>query len=517
MSDAAPEEFDALYARIREAYLSLGCPAEFLGRQAVPPRDAQDLVRAVRAARPRTIVEVGTFVGVSTMVLAASAGPGAVVHTVDPDPALDDQWASMRSGGAGSALAAYRTVQGVAAEAARRLGLAERIRFIRGGFSLPDTYASAEGAAAGAAAPAANPAAGAGVAGRTLLQQLGTVDLFFIDGLHYEFAALADMELAGRHLAPEGVMLLHDTTGMWGSNVRRAALRFVAANPGFHLEYPPLKDLYSTVGRLVRTSTAGATAPDAPAASVLDHADIAARAAAEAWRERAPGPLLRLGAAHPALESALARVAGVECRPVPLAGGPASPRAALLLVAAPECMGPVEPEAIARRCAELADAVVLAATPPGERGAALPWSAPRRRWVEAFASQGFSASERLSVAIEPLVGGGGAAAVALPESTALSTLLLCERRGAGPIPLSAAALDAHDRVEDLAIQAIRAGLCLQETQRAAESLQEWRGKDAARMADLDRQIAGLKEWVADLKGRSRLKQVLVRLVHVLPG
>ena len=53
----------------------------------IPAEEALVLAQLVRAARCRSIVEIGTSYGFSTLHLAAAAaGHGGIVHTIDRDP-----------------------------------------------------------------------------------------------------------------------------------------------------------------------------------------------------------------------------------------------------------------------------------------------------------------------------------------------------------------------------------------------------------------------------------------------
>src|SRR5262245_5432847 len=235
-------ENSSLFANIIAAYAAEGFPHEIIGQWTLPENDATDLIELVRKYQPKRILEVGTFVGLSTMLIALVAGEDARIISIDPGFPLSVEMGSMGSS-LGEVDAAMRT-HDVARAVAKRLGIADRIDFIAGGFSSGATFASRR----------TDPDTLVPVVGPAICCKNGPFDLVFIDGLHYADVVESDLELAALNTSAKGVVALHDCIGMWGSNVRCGVLRFLSRRPEWRLLHPPLHTLYRSIGLVFRST-----------------------------------------------------------------------------------------------------------------------------------------------------------------------------------------------------------------------------------------------------------------------
>ena len=303
---------DALLQRVMEAYAQEGFPAEIIGQWTIPALDAEDLVAQVRGRAPGRILEVGTFVGLSTMLMALASRADARIVSIDPNFPISVEMSSMGSKFDG--VDPTIPTQSVAAAVARRLGVAHKIELVAGGFSVAASFASRRVQSA-LAVP---------VVGFEVCARLGPFDLAFIDGLHYADVVSSDVTLASRHMTADGLILMHDCVGMWGTNVRAGIFRFLANNPEWRLLHPPFRELYRSIGAVFR-----AAAEPALAARLL------------------PAPPLprRLNTDLPSLVSSLLRRTGAV-RLVELAYGQA------LLRSAPRGVRPARPRRGASPTAE---------------------------------------------------------------------------------------------------------------------------------------------------------------------
>jgi glycosyltransferase involved in cell wall biosynthesis len=232
----------ALYDRILDVYEDLGLPRAVIGQWCIPKTDAVDLFEVVQSSQPARILEVGTYVGVSTMVLAAAANGSAEVVTIDPNFPVGVEMRSM-----GSDLANVDEsipAQEICRRAAELLGLSNGIRLIQGGFASRETFVSRVG----------SPSLLTRVRGPDLVKQNQQFNLIFIDGLHYADVVHKDLILAARMLAKGGVILMHDCIGMWGTNVRTGIFRFLADHPEWRLVHPSYGELYRSIGIVFRAN-----------------------------------------------------------------------------------------------------------------------------------------------------------------------------------------------------------------------------------------------------------------------
>ena len=227
------------FRRVLAAYEARGFDTGAIRQWCIPELDAEMLVEATRVQRPKRILEIGTYVGVSTLLMAL-AEPMATIVTIDPNLALAAEMGSMDSD-LGRLEGALRT-HDVARAAAHQLGVEHQIQFVEGGFAIGDTFSSIRN----------DPGARVPVVGPAVCTEHGPFDLIFVDGLHYASAVEADLRLATEALAPGGIILMHDCIGMWGTNVRAGIFRFLADRTEFRLSHPGFGELYRSIGSVFR-------------------------------------------------------------------------------------------------------------------------------------------------------------------------------------------------------------------------------------------------------------------------
>jgi predicted O-methyltransferase YrrM len=236
-----------LHGRILSAYEALGYPHNVVGSWAISDNDIDDFIRLAVDADPRKILEVGTFVGVSTMLLALAC-PKARIVTVDPDFPL-----SVEMSAAGSDLKGVdetATTFDIARRVAADLGVLDRIRFVRGGFAVGDTFSS----------QLRKDGETIDVVGPALCAEEGPFDLAFVDGLHFADAVEADLILAAGAIRADAPIILHDCVGFWGANVRSGVFAFLRTRPDYVFSHPRYAQVYKSVG-VVRPRGDGRAAP----------------------------------------------------------------------------------------------------------------------------------------------------------------------------------------------------------------------------------------------------------------
>lgn len=232
------DDLNKYYDQMLKIYTELGYDENFIGQWTLPLQDAQRLVEILQVCRPQNILEVGTFVGLTTLLMALFSSPETHIHTIDPNFPLQVEMGSMRC-----KIDDFDTSiksQDLGLQAAERLGVEHKITFHAGGFSTGNTFASYN----------LSPSSRINIIGPEVCKSFGPFDFIFIDGLHYEEDVLSDLNLAAEHLILSGTIAMHDVLGAWGSNVRRAVFRFLEKRADFFFSHGKYSDIYDSIGLL---------------------------------------------------------------------------------------------------------------------------------------------------------------------------------------------------------------------------------------------------------------------------
>jgi glycosyltransferase involved in cell wall biosynthesis len=386
------DESGSLFAKVIAAYAAEGFPHDVIGQWTLPENDVADLIELVRMYQPKRILEVGTFVGLSTVLIALVAGKDAHITSIDPGFPLDVEMGSMGSF-FGKVDATTRT-HDVARAVARRLGVLDRIDFVAGGFSSGATFASRR----------ANTEKLVQIVGPRVCDERGPFDLIFIDGLHYADVVQSDLELAALSTVPSGVVLVHDCVGMWGSNVRCGVLRFLSTQSDWQLLHAPFRQLYRSIGVVFRpTSCADLATQLLDTPIITPHLTGLFQPLATSLTNRlSPDALVEIAVREAVLvphfknvessqiillssdwtQSLEACVAGLLARGID---------PSRILIVAAGSLDVVDDDVFARVLSLIGERGVIGAfmrTPPGERGAACRFSRPLRRWVSMAQTSG---------------------------------------------------------------------------------------------------------------------------------
>jgi predicted O-methyltransferase YrrM len=227
------------FRRVLGTYEAFGLDTNAIRQLSIAEFDGELLVEFVREQRPKRILEVGTYVGVSTFLMAL-ADPAAAIISIDPSLPLAVQTGRMDIG-LGSLASVVRT-HDVARAVAHHLGVDARIQFVKGGFSIGDAFSSV-GRRYSARVPVVGPA---------VCDVYGPFDLIFLDGLHNASAVEPDLRLAAEALTDNGVILVRGCIRMWSGDLGVGILRFLADRAEFRLSHPAFNELDSSIGMVFR-------------------------------------------------------------------------------------------------------------------------------------------------------------------------------------------------------------------------------------------------------------------------
>jgi predicted O-methyltransferase YrrM len=182
VSSTPPKSFDAALSLVEEV------DGWLTDAQA---RRLWEAARAVRA--PGRVVEIGSFRGRSTIVLATAADEGVELVAIDPHGG-NDRGPQEITPDAGRGQEDYETFHANL----RRAGVDERVRHVR-------AFSDA-----------------------ALTDVSGEIDMLYVDGAHRYAPARADIERWGERVAPGGTMLIHDAFNAIG--VMLAQLRVLVGS-----------------------------------------------------------------------------------------------------------------------------------------------------------------------------------------------------------------------------------------------------------------------------------------------
>lgn len=202
-------------------------PEDCLRHVGISREDALALEALIASARPRRALEVGTFVGLSTGVIASALLPNGTLVCVDPGLRVrHHQLVGSGCGGLDRDEPCTEHVEAVL----EHLGRRQNALLLQGFFSTRP------------GAPIADRLHDAGVnlddipvVGEVCVG-LGPFDFVFLDGDHSERGVAADLELAARCVARDGLIAVHDIEGDWRAGPRAAIDAFLAQRPAFRLE-----------------------------------------------------------------------------------------------------------------------------------------------------------------------------------------------------------------------------------------------------------------------------------------
>lgn len=137
--------------------------------------------------KPSVVLQVGTFVGVSSLIMAEALRNNHQGMLVTVDPEIPHR--------------AIKNPVDICRYFAKKRSLDDRIRFIRGWFSdSPHMDAFTPG----------HPHRDIPVVSQSLLSDLGPIDMTFIDGDHSTLSCISDFVAVKNHLSEKGMVLFHD-------------------------------------------------------------------------------------------------------------------------------------------------------------------------------------------------------------------------------------------------------------------------------------------------------------------
>lgn len=217
-------------------------PEDCLRHVGISSDDAFILETLLASVQPRVVLEIGTFVGLSTGVIASALPEECMLVCVDPNLSVQHQ----KLVGNGSfeltnVEACYDHVEAVLEQVGKR----QSTTLLRGFFSTRPAESITKRLLSAGVDVGSIPIVGACCAA------FGPFDFVFLDGDHSECAVLSDLEVIARNLSPTGLISVHDLEGDWCEGPQAAITRFLLKYPMFRFE------CLGNIGILTRVVTLG--------------------------------------------------------------------------------------------------------------------------------------------------------------------------------------------------------------------------------------------------------------------
>lgn len=193
--------------------LSLGFAEAVLRRTCITPEESLKIADVIKRRQPRRILEIGTFVGLSTGVIALARPTSGSLVCVDPNLPADIH---------STAVNAVRHMSGslaIVRQVLEHIRQADNTTLLEGFFSCPPQADLQHMLKRGVDLPRI------GIIGERI-REYGTFDVVFLDGDHYADAVYSDLTLICHHLSPSGIIVLHDMVGKWADQVHTGVRRF---------------------------------------------------------------------------------------------------------------------------------------------------------------------------------------------------------------------------------------------------------------------------------------------------
>ena len=217
--------WDQIYAY----FIEQGFPGELLDFVCIHREEALQIVSIIQKKRPRTILEIGSFIGLSTGVIALSSPPQCAILGVDPNYPVRLLSQSVHYFEEQQALFFLKNML-------QYFDVYHKVKILEGCFSsTSSTYRDRFVSCGGD--PQIIDHQEVVIVG-TAAGTLAPYDLVFLDGDHSKEVVYRDLSLIQSYLAKDGIIILHDVGdhNYWGLNVQAAIMRFRDDFPEFRFD-----------------------------------------------------------------------------------------------------------------------------------------------------------------------------------------------------------------------------------------------------------------------------------------
>jgi predicted O-methyltransferase YrrM len=205
-----------------------GFPEVLLDFVCIHLDEANQITDIIGKKQPESILEIGTFIGLSTGVIALASAPTSTLVCVDPNLPVDIFSKKFNYDESRGSLEFVRTML-------EHFGIHQKVILLEGYFSCTSSSYKARFIALGGNAEAIESKKIDIVGERA--GEFAPYDLVFVDGDHSAESVYSDLSLVHRYISEDGIIILHDLDprGYWGRHVHAGIIQFLRDHVGFSI------------------------------------------------------------------------------------------------------------------------------------------------------------------------------------------------------------------------------------------------------------------------------------------
>lgn len=216
------------WQNVYDYFIGIGFPVDLLDFVCVHSNEAAQIVDLIEEKNPASILEIGTFIGLSTGVIALASAPTSILVAVDPNLPVEIFSKKFH-------YCESRETFWFVRNMLEHFDLCQKVVLLEGYFScLSSSYRERFVALGGD--PTIIDKKKVGIIGEQV-GQFAPYDLVFIDADHSAESVYSDLSLVQQSLSDDGIIVLHDLDvhGNWGMHVRAGIAKFLQDHPEFSM------------------------------------------------------------------------------------------------------------------------------------------------------------------------------------------------------------------------------------------------------------------------------------------
>jgi len=209
-------------------FVDQGFPEALLDFVCIHQDEADQITTLIESKQPDSILEIGTFIGLSTGVLALASAPTSTLVCVDPNFPVDIFSNNFKHPESRGCFEFVRTML-------EHFGIHQKVVLLEGYFSCISVSYQERFIAQGGNTDLIESNNITVVGERT--GEYAPYDLVFVDGDHSLEFVYSDLSLVHRYLSEDGIIILHDLDprGHWGKDVAAGVTQFLQNYAGFSI------------------------------------------------------------------------------------------------------------------------------------------------------------------------------------------------------------------------------------------------------------------------------------------